>query len=151
MQRIAEQTGKATLERELTLLHGVTNPVTFEGKLIGTGPNPRSGFRRGYSGSVRIKRADYGINHNLRSCHRRDGSGIVGFGNQDRAKGSLARPADGRGRAGEFKGNCLPVVARNQGKQLPETDRNGALQQLHGLHPMGIDPFRVCVDDRLPI
>ncbi|MBF0178998.1 MAG: YceI family protein [Magnetococcales bacterium] len=63
-KRITEKEGKATVEGEFTL-HGVTKPITFEAKMIGTGPDPWGGFRRGYAGSLRIKRADFGITRNL--------------------------------------------------------------------------------------
>ncbi|MEO5354451.1 MAG: YceI family protein [Magnetococcus sp. XQGC-1] len=63
-KRIVEQSGKAAVEGELTL-HGVSKPVTFEAKMIGGGPDPWGGFRRGYAGTLRIKRADYGISYNL--------------------------------------------------------------------------------------
>ncbi|MBF0161093.1 MAG: YceI family protein [Magnetococcales bacterium] len=63
-KRIVEQGGKTTVEGELTL-HGVTKPVSFDAKMIGGGPDPWGGFRRGYAGSLRIKRADYGISYNL--------------------------------------------------------------------------------------
>ncbi|MBF0583166.1 MAG: YceI family protein [Magnetococcales bacterium] len=63
-RRIVEQEGKVRVEGDLTL-HGVTKPVTFEAKMIGTGPDPWGGFRRGYAGTLRIKRADYGVSYNL--------------------------------------------------------------------------------------
>lgn len=63
-KRIVEQGGKATVEGDLTL-HGVTKPVVFEAKMIGGGPDPWGGFRRGYAGTLRIKRADYGVSYNL--------------------------------------------------------------------------------------
>ncbi|MEO5332009.1 MAG: YceI family protein [Magnetococcus sp. YQC-5] len=63
-KRIVEQAGKVTVEGELTL-HGVTKPVQFEAKMIGTGPDPWGGFRRGYAGSLRIKRADFGVSRDL--------------------------------------------------------------------------------------
>ncbi|MEO5378067.1 MAG: YceI family protein [Magnetococcus sp. DMHC-6] len=62
--RIVEKEGKATVEGSFTL-HGVTHPVTFEAKMIGTGADPWGGFRRGYAGQLHIKRADYGISKNL--------------------------------------------------------------------------------------
>ncbi|MBF0460165.1 MAG: YceI family protein [Magnetococcales bacterium] len=62
--RMVEKDGKSTVEGELTL-HGVTRPVTFEARTIGAGPDPWGGFRRGYTGSLHIKRADYGIRYNL--------------------------------------------------------------------------------------
>ncbi|MBF0342580.1 MAG: YceI family protein [Magnetococcales bacterium] len=63
-KKITEKDGKAQVEGDLTL-HGVTKPVSFEAKMIGTGPDPWGGFRRGYAGSLRIKRADFGVSHNL--------------------------------------------------------------------------------------
>ncbi|MBF0427732.1 MAG: YceI family protein [Magnetococcales bacterium] len=63
-KRIVEKEGKAQVEGDFTL-HGVTKPITFEAKLIGTGPDPWGGFRRGYAGSLRIKRSDYKISYNL--------------------------------------------------------------------------------------
>ncbi|MBF0190205.1 MAG: YceI family protein [Magnetococcales bacterium] len=62
--RIVENDGKVKVDGDLTL-HGVTKPVSFEAKLVGTGPDPWGGFRRGYAGSLRVKRADFGISYNL--------------------------------------------------------------------------------------
>ncbi|MBF0627564.1 MAG: YceI family protein [Magnetococcales bacterium] len=63
-KRIVEKDGKVQVSGDLTL-HGVTKPVAFEAKLVGTGPDPWGGFRRGYAGTLRIKRADFGISYNL--------------------------------------------------------------------------------------
>lgn len=63
-RRIVSQGDKTVVDGDLTL-HGVTRPVTFEAKMIGGGPDPWGGFRRGYAGTLRIKRADYGVSYNL--------------------------------------------------------------------------------------
>ncbi len=63
-KRIVEVDGTALVKGVLTL-HGVTNHITFEAKLVGAGADPWGGFRRGYSGSLRIKRSDFGINSDL--------------------------------------------------------------------------------------
>nr|WP_198947791.1 YceI family protein [Magnetofaba australis] len=61
---IHEANGKATVRGDLTL-HGVTRPVRFEAELIGAGKDPWGGYRRGYKGSLTIKRADFGVSYNL--------------------------------------------------------------------------------------
>ncbi|MBF0183327.1 MAG: YceI family protein [Magnetococcales bacterium] len=61
---IQEKDGIAHVEGDLTL-HGVSKAVAFDARLIGSGPDPWGGFRRGYAGTLRIKRADYEISHNL--------------------------------------------------------------------------------------
>ncbi|MBF0309577.1 MAG: YceI family protein [Magnetococcales bacterium] len=62
--RIVEKEGKARVDGELTL-HGVTKPVSFEARFIGSGNDPWGGFRRGYAGTLHLKRADFGITRNL--------------------------------------------------------------------------------------
>lgn len=63
-KHITGENGKITVDGELTL-HGVTKKVSFEAKTIGSGSDPWGGFRRGYAGTLRIKRADFGISYNL--------------------------------------------------------------------------------------
>ncbi|MBF0610489.1 MAG: YceI family protein [Magnetococcales bacterium] len=62
--KFSEKDGKGTLEGNLTL-HGVTKAVSIPVSFIGAGKDPWGGYRRGYEGKLRIKRADYGISHNL--------------------------------------------------------------------------------------
>ncbi|MBF0182217.1 MAG: YceI family protein [Magnetococcales bacterium] len=59
-----ENGGTGRMSGDLTL-HGVTRRVEFPVTLIGSGPDPWGGFRRGYEGHLEIVRADYGIAHNL--------------------------------------------------------------------------------------
>ncbi|MBF0213860.1 MAG: YceI family protein [Magnetococcales bacterium] len=63
-KKIVEKDGKVLVEGDLTL-HGIIRPVRFEAKAIGSGPDPWGGFRRGYAGSLTLKRADFGISYNL--------------------------------------------------------------------------------------
>lgn len=46
-------------------IHGITKRVDIPVELIGAGPDPWGGHRRGYQGHIQIKRADYGISHDL--------------------------------------------------------------------------------------
>ncbi len=46
-------------------LHGVTRPVTVETRFIGAGKDPWGGYRRGYTGTMHLKRSDFGMHHNL--------------------------------------------------------------------------------------
>lgn len=60
-----EETGKnGVMEGDLTL-HGVTKRVKVPITFIGAGPDPWGGDRRGYEGSLQIKRSDYGISYSL--------------------------------------------------------------------------------------
>jgi len=56
--------GKASLSGNLTL-HGVTRPVTIDVTHVGAGKDPWGGYRRGFTGSTRLKLKDFGINYNL--------------------------------------------------------------------------------------
>ncbi len=56
--------GRALLAGDLTL-HGVTRPVTFEVRHIGSGPDPWGGYRTGYTASATIKRSDFGMSYML--------------------------------------------------------------------------------------
>ena len=63
--RSYQENGKTgTMVGDLTI-HGVTRQVKIPVRFIGAGADPWGGHRRGYEGSLRIKRADYGISHNL--------------------------------------------------------------------------------------
>ncbi len=53
-----------TLMGKLTL-HGVTRDVTIPVTYLGAGNDPWGGYRRGFSGSLEIRRSDYGIDYNL--------------------------------------------------------------------------------------
>jgi polyisoprenoid-binding protein YceI len=55
---------KAVLEGKLTL-HGISKPVSIDVDLIGHGPDPWGGYRRGFSGSTRLTLADFGIVRDL--------------------------------------------------------------------------------------
>jgi len=46
-------------------LHGVTKAITFDITKIGAGNDPWGGYRAGFSGTVSLKLADYGIDYNL--------------------------------------------------------------------------------------
>lgn len=59
-----EQGRAGILTGDLTL-HGVTQRVEMPVELIGAGPDPWGGKRRGYQGRLQIKRSDYGISYNL--------------------------------------------------------------------------------------
>jgi polyisoprenoid-binding protein YceI len=52
--------GEGTVAGNLTL-HGVTRPVTFKLREIGSGNGPKGDARVGYSASGTIKRSDFGI------------------------------------------------------------------------------------------
>jgi polyisoprenoid-binding protein YceI len=56
--------GKAILTGELTL-HGVTRAVTIDASEIGHGPDPWSGYRRGFEGTTTLRLKDYGITRDL--------------------------------------------------------------------------------------
>lgn len=56
--------GEGTLAGNLTL-HGVTRPVTFKLKEIGTGSGPKGDARVGYSAIASIKRSDFGIAYGI--------------------------------------------------------------------------------------
>ncbi len=46
-------------------LHGVSKKISFPIEKIGEGKDPWGGYRAGFSGTTRLKLADYGINYNL--------------------------------------------------------------------------------------
>ncbi|MGH8808039.1 MAG: YceI family protein [Noviherbaspirillum sp.] len=52
--------GEGTLTGNLSL-HGVTKPVTFKLRHVGTGPGPKGDTRVGYVATSTIKRSDFGI------------------------------------------------------------------------------------------
>jgi polyisoprenoid-binding protein YceI len=54
----------AVLSGKLTL-HGVTRPVQIDVEPVGQGPDPWGGYRMGFTGTTRLKLADYGIDYNL--------------------------------------------------------------------------------------
>ena len=56
--------GDGTVAGNLTL-HGVTKPVTFKLKQIGSGPGPMGDTRVGYVASGTIKRSDFGIAYGI--------------------------------------------------------------------------------------
>ncbi|GAB4350943.1 MAG: YceI family protein [Gammaproteobacteria bacterium] len=60
----SENNGKGILKGNLTL-HGVTRPVEIAVQQVGAGKDPWGGYRRGFTGSTRIKRSDFGISYNL--------------------------------------------------------------------------------------
>ncbi len=60
----SESNGQGTLTGNLTL-HGVTRPITVAVQAVGAGKDPWGGFRRGYTGTAKIKRGDFGISYNL--------------------------------------------------------------------------------------
>ena len=55
---------KALVHGKLTL-HGVTKDIAISVEHIGGGKDPWGGFRRGFSGTVKLALADYGITYNL--------------------------------------------------------------------------------------
>jgi polyisoprenoid-binding protein YceI len=57
-------TSEGTVAGNLTL-HGVTKPVTFKLKEIGSGNGPRGDSRVGYIASTTIKRSDFGIAYGI--------------------------------------------------------------------------------------
>ncbi len=52
------------LHGDLTL-HGVTRPIVIDMEYIGEGDDPWGGYRAGFKGHTRIKRADFGMTYNL--------------------------------------------------------------------------------------
>jgi polyisoprenoid-binding protein YceI len=46
-------------------LHGITKPVTFKVERIGNGPDPWSGYRRGFLAHTGFTLKDFGIDFNL--------------------------------------------------------------------------------------
>ena len=56
--------GEGTLAGNLTL-HGVTKPVTFKLKEIGTGNGPKGDARVGYTAATTIRRSDFGIAYGI--------------------------------------------------------------------------------------
>lgn len=52
------------LEGILTL-HGVSKPIVIDVKYIGEGDDPWGGYRVGFEGHVRIRRADFGMTRDL--------------------------------------------------------------------------------------
>ena len=46
-------------------LKGVTQSISFPVVKIGEGQDPWGGYRAGFSGTTRLKLADYGITYNL--------------------------------------------------------------------------------------
>jgi polyisoprenoid-binding protein YceI len=56
--------GDGTLAGNLTML-GVTKPVTFKLKFIGTGPGPKGDTRVGYVATSAIKRSDFGMKYGI--------------------------------------------------------------------------------------
>jgi len=59
----------ALLSGELTL-HGVTRPIDIEVQPVGHGPDPWGGYRMGFSGTTRLKLADFGIDYDLGPASR---------------------------------------------------------------------------------
>ncbi len=53
-----------TVKGDLTL-HGVTKPIEIQASKVGEGKDPWGGYRAGFTGTTRIKLADYGITYNL--------------------------------------------------------------------------------------
>ena len=53
-----------TLDGILTL-HGVSKPITLDVKYIGEGDDPWGGYRAGFEGHVKLRRADFGMTYNL--------------------------------------------------------------------------------------
>ncbi len=56
--------GKAALEGNLTL-NGVTRPITVAVDFIGAGDDPWGDYRRGYVGTTKIDRTQFGMASNL--------------------------------------------------------------------------------------
>ncbi|PLA74214.1 hypothetical protein CYQ88_07490 [Hydrogenovibrio sp. SC-1] len=62
---ITEQAdGSLKIKGQLTL-HGVTKAIEIQASKVGEGKDPWGGYRAGFSGSTRLKLADYGITYNL--------------------------------------------------------------------------------------
>jgi polyisoprenoid-binding protein YceI len=59
----------AVLSGNLTL-HGVTRPVQIDVAPVGQGSDPWGGYRMGFTGTTRIKLADYGIDYDLGPASR---------------------------------------------------------------------------------
>jgi len=59
----------AVLSGNLTL-HGVTQPVQIDVEPVGHGPDPWGGYRMGFTGTTRLKLADYGIDYDLGPASR---------------------------------------------------------------------------------
>ena len=59
----------AVLSGNLTL-HGVTRPVQIDVEPVGQGPDPWGGYRMGFTGTTRLKLADYGIDYDLGPASR---------------------------------------------------------------------------------
>ena len=53
-----------TMKGTLTL-HGVSKPLTLQVTSVGEGNDPWGGYRAGFSASTSLRRADFGIDHNL--------------------------------------------------------------------------------------
>ncbi len=56
--------GKLTIVGNLTL-HGETKEITIDAVKVGDGKDPWGGYRSGFTGTTRLKLADYGITFNL--------------------------------------------------------------------------------------
>ncbi|MBF0423600.1 MAG: YceI family protein [Magnetococcales bacterium] len=48
-------------------LHGITRPMDVRVTIIGSGPDPWGGQRRGYEGKMSINRSDFGMTKNIGS------------------------------------------------------------------------------------
>ena len=46
-------------------LHGVSKPITLDVKYIGEGDDPWGGYRVGFEGHVKLRRADFGMTYDL--------------------------------------------------------------------------------------
>ncbi len=53
-----------TISGDLTI-NGVTKPVSFEITKVGEGKDPWGGYRAGFYGTLKLTRADFGIDYNL--------------------------------------------------------------------------------------
>ena len=60
-----QEKGKTGIMTGDLTIRGITKQVDIPVELIGFGSDPWGGHRRGYQGHIQIKRADYGINHDL--------------------------------------------------------------------------------------
>lgn len=56
--------GKLTIVGDLTL-HGETKEITIDAEKIGSGDDPWGGYRAGFSGTTKLKMADFGMTYNL--------------------------------------------------------------------------------------
>ncbi len=62
---ITEQAdGSLKIKGQLNL-HGVTKTIEIQASKVGEGKDPWGGYRAGFSGTTRLKLADYGITYNL--------------------------------------------------------------------------------------